>query len=174
MYILNKFKFTKQHSKPNTHDAILKYYYTYLDLRLIYRLILPPGQQVAFMAHTPARTLTQLSMATFTRVITNIGPGPGFDHHTGLFTCTVPGLYEFSATLRSKGQGHYVICWIRQNDNDIVFAETDAGQTDDSGSATAYLPLIAGDTVGLKCGGWEMVDTFSGTMFSGALISPDR
>lgn len=111
----------------------------------------------------------------FSRVLVNYGNG--YSSTTGRFTCTVPGLYFFSASL-SKTQRvvEYVFCFIKIN------SQTRVGSIESSTITTAAYSLTITGTFNLNrndyvnigtCHGADTLETQDWSSFNGFLISAD-
>lgn len=86
--------------------------------------------------------------------------GSHFDSTTGVFTCNMPGLYVFGASLTST---HNVDCEIQKNGNPLAFATytfpsykyNDQSASRDGGSVTmtasTYTYLLREDKVQVVC-----------------------
>lgn len=119
-------------------------------------------------------------VVTFTNVLLN--EGGDYDASTGVFTCRIPGLYFFSATLTklrsSSSPVDLIYCWIYVNLINTVRIYTDPTDDDTdngsySASASVALRLQRSDRVYL--GGCSPASYFSSprSSFSGFLIQPD-
>ncbi|XP_077863114.1 uncharacterized protein LOC144345897 [Saccoglossus kowalevskii] len=77
--------------------------------------------------------------------------GESFDTNTGLFTCTVPGIYYFSFTIRSyEGKGIGVL--LMQNDERVVAMITDSSDRKVMQTQSVVLALNHGDQIWLLLG----------------------
>ena len=126
---------------------------------------------VYFAVNEPNRKLTTTNRRPlFTTVISN--HGGGYNTDTAIFTSPVRGLYHFSFTFLQHSSS-YVSCNIYHNSRYITAAYTSSKDHWASASVTVYLYLDIGDTVDLRrCYNWQEVDTWSATIFTGALVLP--
>ncbi|OWF48700.1 complement C1q-like protein 4 [Mizuhopecten yessoensis] len=129
---------------------------------------------VAFYAYssTTLRYLTR-RMLPYDTVITNVGNG--YNKYTGAFTCSVPGVYFFTWDIYvGGGVGYHVDTELQRNGQAVAFAK--AGTTTYlamTGSSSAILQLVAGDTVWVKVSEETNDQTVlynNKTKFSGFLI----
>lgn len=96
-----------------------------------------------------------------------------------MFTCRIPGLYWFSASLSESYDitVEYVACYIKVNDANKVDLYTDPVQNDDGYTATGSFAvhLSVGDRIYV----WgcynktEHIRDNDATYFSGMLVKPD-
>lgn len=131
-----------------------------------------------FLARELENTSTS-GIITFTTVILN--EGGDYDASSGVFTCRIPGLYFFSATLGktiSISLIDNISCWLHVNSSSKVWLYVNPieyGQDFGyfSASASAALRLQKSDTVYL--GGCTSFSNFYSiaSSFSGILIQPD-
>ena len=148
-------------------------------------IILFSAQYVAFTVHSPTPTLPFGDIPIFTHIITNVGGG--YNNNTGIFTCPVSGLYQFSITLGSKANSSAtfvtkrnsikdtVYCYINYN-NDFIGYVDSVSKTPgyNQGSQNIYVEMHKGESIHLLCFGWKYVHTGAATMFSGALVSNEK
>ncbi|XP_038052432.1 collagen alpha-1(X) chain-like [Patiria miniata] len=109
----------------------------------------------------------------FDHVVTNVGGG--YSSQTGIFTCTIPGLYFFTASLLSQNNRRTLYVKLRKNDEMIVSLYTNDPAIHRQVSNSVVIDLAAGDRIWLAFGG-QNVGFFGNvnrhSFFSGFLLQP--
>lgn len=134
----------------------------------------------AFSASDLADVSTPSHTVTFTNVFLN--EGGDFNSVTGVFTCRIPGLYFFTASLtkrRDSVRVDWMYCTFMLNGHgkleiriDPTDDDTDKGSY--SASASLILNLAVGDYLYLgSCTPASYFDT-NRSVFAGFLIRPDN
>ena len=127
-------------------------------------------EAVGFTATIPDRSKSNNELIIFKRTETNVGDG--YNTKTGKFHCKIPGLYFFTAViLRHIGSTSYSYCYIRVNDNNIVYAYAHSKDSDEYPSAAAHLTVQLKEEDEVYLGNCRGVDRIDGsTHFSGFMI----
>jgi len=112
-----------------------------------------------------------------------LNDGGGYSTTTGIFTCSVPGLYWFSAALtkalREKvgDMGNKLSCYIMFNGNTGIEMYADPVDKNEDGltiSGSLALHLNRGDKVQVgNCKNAGSFGNFYSTYFSGVLVRPN-
>lgn len=146
---------------------------------ILYCIIL--GNTTSAFSTTFIRNFTETHDAVFSTVLLN--EGNDYSSKTGVFTCRIPGIYSFSATLttRSVSSPSFSFiagCNIEQNNVSLFEINLDASNSNPnsegySSSGTLVLRLAVNDTVNI--GGCYNRNLLVGYLcsFSGFLVQPD-
>ena len=108
-----------------------------------------------------------------------LNTGGDYNTSTGMFTCRVPGLYWFSATIGKNYNVNvdFVPCWIMLNGAGKIKLYTDPHGDDLDGytsTGSVALQLRTGDRVQVgSCNYPESISNSYITHFSGMLVRPD-
>lgn len=92
-----------------------------------------------------------------------LNKGGDYNQSTGVFTCRIPGLYSFTATMFKTPGGSESYCYFNVNTRQYMAVSSGIHQTDGylSGSQTSVFMLKVGDRVYLStCGGINHTDVF--------------
>ncbi|XP_060586430.1 complement C1q-like protein 3 [Ruditapes philippinarum] len=101
-----------------------------------------------------------------------LNEGGDYNQSTGVFTCRIPGLYSFTATMFKTPGGRESYCYFYVNNHKYMPVSSGTHDTSDnmSGSKTFVFMLKVGDRVYLSnCGGIDLTNQQSS--FSGFLVS---
>jgi len=120
------------------------------------------------------------SSIRFKSVQLNIGGD--YSDTTGIFTCSVPGLYWFSAALAKNANVNVgssrLFCYIKWNgSNKIAMYASPVDQDKDGISISVSVPLnlSRGDKVQIgSCDSGSIFGNLDSTYFSGVLVRPDN
>ncbi|XP_022111961.1 collagen alpha-1(X) chain-like isoform X2 [Acanthaster planci] len=131
-----------------------------------------PLSVVAFSAfRTTHFEGNNLEVVIFNDVAVNIGSG--YDSDTGVFTCSVPGLYFFTVNLLSRRTGlHSYAHLLKNGDNVFAIADSHSGYHHQS-SNSVILVLNVGDRIWLALYGNNKAiygDSSRHSSFSGFII----
>ena len=125
----------------------------------------------SFIAHTPNNGSAD-AILVFTTTIQN--EGNDYDTSTGLYTAPIKGLYSFSFSLLLYGTSNTGNQFYKNGASVglIIQNSSEDGNFIDSSSATLFIHLEAGDTMGVFNKGTsnEQVHESNKTWWSGGLI----
>jgi hypothetical protein len=140
------------------------------------------SERAAPIAHEPMAFTASLSLTTptlssgrpiiFDHVVTNIGTG--YNHHGGIFTARVPGVYVFSVEIDLHG-GSSIGVQVVQDGRELCTAFTTDTTADGSGGCLATAHLSVGSDVWVRqYANHGMLEGGHWSSFSGFLIYADE
>ncbi|XP_002734303.1 uncharacterized protein LOC100367568 [Saccoglossus kowalevskii] len=102
--------------------------------------------------------------------------GKNFDRSSGMFVCTIPGIYYFSYTMRSYDKMHIGVA-LMKNDDAVVAMTTDASDRKVMQTQSTMLSLDIGDQVWLLLGPSDNFaiygNDFNYNTFNGHILYPN-
>jgi len=99
--------------------------------------------------------------------------GNDYDATSGVFTCRIPGVYRFSATILASADNFFDVCNIKLNGNQkgFIYVPPNAGH-ETTGVVNQVFKLRHGDRVHVGCY-FHLHPNNSVNMFTGVLVKAD-
>ncbi|XP_077987787.1 uncharacterized protein LOC144442345 [Glandiceps talaboti] len=160
-----------RHRRELTEDEV------YTQMERTFTDLVKSNKKCAFSS---IRTQPLLGLSDTPQLITfqknTANKGKAFERGKGLFTCSIPGIYYFSYTMRSYDHKHIGVA-LMLNDGAVVAMTTDASDRKVMQTQSAMIQLVEGDQVWLLLGPSEDFglygNDFNYNTFNGQLLYPN-